>query len=571
MAQICTSYKNQLHLQNQHIKMRNILLFIFLSTFFSCQNDQTARQLLDQAELFIETQADSTRMLLDSIQTPDNLNDKLFARWCMLQGKTADKLHEDMPYVEQLTRALQWYTKHGTAEQQAWIGLYLGRSYAEDKLFVPATNAYSDALKTALDGHIYNVAGYICSYMGDLYTYMGQRTEKRRKTEEAAGYFKKAGNMRSYAFALRDIAKTYYMESSDSIALNYVLKADSIISKIGNITEINEITNNLGIIYEALGERDKAMQCYLKSIDTTDNAPNYLALSSLYYNNDMLDSARYYLRKANSPTSNQDTPIDCLYMGYLIEKDANETDKALNYLEQYIEVKDSLYNKEMQVDIIDAEKRHNLTILFKQNKELLLTKYLYIILFSISIIIALIVYLIYQTRDKNRLQKINDQQTALEQKQIKLRELELEIQQKNSRLEDTKDILIEVERTKIELNVLRSSIFQAALITKRIKKLCKNVTPYKEQTLTTKDWNSLTALINILYPNVALFIEKNPFNLTEKEIEICSLSFLQLDVKEEAILLDINPDSVSKRRLRTRQKLNLTNSDKSIYTFLTTL
>lgn len=552
-------------MQNQHIKMRNILLFIFLSTFFSCQNDQTARQLLDQAELFIETQADSTRMLLDSIQTPDNLNDKLFARWCMLQGKTADKLHEDMPYVEQLTRALQWYTKHGTAEQQAWIGLYLGRSYAEDKLFVPATNAYSDALKTALDGHIYNVAGYICSYMGDLYTYTGQTSEERRKFEEAADYFKKAGNMRSYAFALRDIAKTWVFEDSCSIALAYMVKADSIVTELNDSIGMASIANGFGNIYKKAKDLNKAKFFFTKSIALcpTEAAPNFLALSNLYYKNGLIDSARYFLKNSKSSTSNPYTHIDCLYMRYLIEKEACETNKALNYLEQYIETKNALYKKEMQVDIIDAEKRHNLTILFKQNKELLLAKYFYIILLCISIIITLIIYLLYQAKN-------NYQRKALEQKEIRLNELELEIQQKSSNIEDTIVLQAEAEKTQEELYALRSNIFQAASITKRIKKLCKNVIPNKEQTLTTKDWNSLNALINMLYPNVDLFMKKNPCNLTDTEKKICSLSFLQLEIKAEAILLNINPDSVSKYRLRTRQKLNLTNQDRSIYNFLLT-
>lgn len=546
--------------------MKNNLLFILLFVvFFSCRNNQTTHHLLDQAESFVETQPDSAQVLLDSIQTPDKLNDKLFARWCFLQSKTADKLHKDMPYVEQLSRALQWYTKHGTTKQQAWTGLYLGRSYAEDKLFIPATNAYSEALEIALNGHIYNVAGYICSYMGDLYTYTGQRSEERRKFEEAADYFKKAGNIRSYAFALRDISITYYLDNSSSTALNYILKADSIISEVGSIAEKAEIANNLGNIYEILGEKEKAKQYFLKSMvsDRTNIAPHYLALSSLYYYNDMLDSARYYLKKADCPTSNQDTPIDRLYMGYLIEKDAKDTDKALNYLEQYIEAKDSLYNKEMQVDIIDAEKRHNLTVLLKQYKDLEITEYFYIILLCISAIIILTIYLLYQAKN-------NYQRKALEQKEIKLNELELEIQQKSSSLEGTKDLQIEAKKTKEELCTLRRNTFQAASITKRIKKLCKNVTPDKEQKLTDKDWNSLIALIQMLYPNVATFIKENPYNLTDTEKKICYLSFLQLDVKAEAILLNITPNSVSKYRQRARQRLNLTNQDTTIYDHLIT-
>lgn len=52
------------------------------------------------------------------------------------------------------------------------------------------------------------------------------------------------------------------------------------------------------------------------------------------------------------------------------------------------------------------------------------------------------------------------------------------------------------------------------------------------------------------------------------EIETCYLSFLNISIKSEAILLGINPDSANKRRLRTRQALKLTNSKTSICEFI---
>lgn len=545
--------------------MKNSLLLTLFVIFFSCHNDRTIPLLLDRAESLIETQPDSAEIFLDSIQMPDKLNDKLFARWCFLQSKTADKLHKEMPYVEQLSRALQWYAKHGTAKQQAWTGLYLGRSYTEDKLFIPAINAYSDALEIAQNKHIYNVAGYICSYMADLYTYTGQRTEERRKFEEAADYFKKARNIRSYAFALRDIAQTWVFGDSCSIALNYMLKADSIITKLNDSIGMASIANGFGNIYKKTGDLNKARLYYIKSIAlyNTKSSPNFLALSNIYYRNGTIDSARYYLEKSKSLTTNPYTHIDRLYMGYLIEKDDNEKDKALNYLEQYIEAKDSLYDTEKQIDIIDAEKRHNLAVLSKQYKDLQLTEYFHITLLCISAIITLIIYLFYQAKN-------NYQRKVLEQKGILLNELELEIQQKNSSFENTEDLQTEAKRTKEELCALKQNIFQAASITKRIKKLCKNVTPDKDQKLTDKDWNSLIALIQMLYPNITTFIKENPYSLTDTEKKICYLSFLQLDVKAEAILLDIIPNSVSKYRLRTRQRLNLTNQDTSIHDYLLT-
>ena len=69
------------------------------------------------------------------------MNERQFARWCMLYCRAADKLFKDMLYTEQLDRALAWYEKiMGTAEQRAWMGLYLGRSYVKDKLFYPGND-----------------------------------------------------------------------------------------------------------------------------------------------------------------------------------------------------------------------------------------------------------------------------------------------------------------------------------------------------------------------------------------------------------------------------------------------
>lgn len=553
--------------------MRNILLFIlFIFLLFSCQGNRDIHNQLDRIEMYVETNADSARVLLDSIPMPDTMNDKLFAQWCMLEAKTADKLHEDMPYVEQLTRASNWYAKNGTKEQQAWIGLYLGRSYVEDKLFVPATKAYLDALEIALEDQKYNVAGYISSYMGDLYFYTGQTVEEQRKYEEAAYYFKKAGNTRSYAFALRDIAKALTFEDSCSVALEYMLMADSIITGMNDSIGMASISNGLGNIYYQTQDFTKAKKYFLESImyDTVNSAPSLSALSNMYLDNGLLDSARYYIKLAYRPTHNPFTLVALLYENYQIEKEYGNIEEALGYMEQYNTAKDSLYNEEMQVDIVDAEKRHHLSKLLKKNRDLNNAKYFYIILFSLSVIVGLSIYLIYLKRDKNRIKRINDQQTELDQKEVRLKELEKEISLKNSKLEDTKALEQEFEKTKQDLNALKSAKFNTEIIVKKLKRQCKKVTLDKEQAITSKDWNSLIALVNTFYPNVAAFIKNNTCSLTEKETEMCYLSFLQLDVKEESILLDINPESVSKRRLRTRQKLNLTNLETSIYEFLVT-
>ena len=561
--------------------MKRIYCFFVLGLCLlcACSGNRQVTEQLDRAEALLEAaHPDSAWALLDSLDTPDRWSDRPFARWCMLYCRTADKLYKDMLYTEQLTRALDWYKRHGSAEETAWMGLYLGRSYVEDKLFLPATNTYAEALALAEKEKLYNVAGYICSYMADLYAYTRQTTEERRKFEEAATYFQKAGNQRSYAFALRDIAKTWTFNDSLSLALNLMQKADSIIMLSNNRSEIGEIANGLGIVYESIGKIEIAKNYFSKSLkyDTANQAPTYLALSSLYYNQSIFDSARLYLEKVTYSTSNPYTAIDRLYLGYLIEKETGNIEKSLNYLEQYHEKKDSLYDSEKQVDIIDAEKRHNVVLLLEQNKKLTQER----IFITIATIITIcVLILIYQKKVRKHILEINHKQLLLEKEKYRhdkeekgmeerISQLTKEIEQKREAYNDTVKNKKTISKLHKDLNTLRYEKFRQSDLYNQIKEQCRTVKPDKEQKLTEKDWFNLIRLVNIVFPNVGAFIGNNTLGLTKADVEMCYLSFFDLSLSEEAILLGISTASVNKRRSRTRQKLSPDKKEIDIKTFI---
>lgn len=81
--------------------------------------------LLAMAERLVQEDADSAARLPDSISAPDELSDKDFALWCMLQGRAVDKLHTFLPAPYQYRRAAKWYSAYGTPEEQAQILLYI--------------------------------------------------------------------------------------------------------------------------------------------------------------------------------------------------------------------------------------------------------------------------------------------------------------------------------------------------------------------------------------------------------------------------------------------------------------
>lgn len=561
--------------------MKNILyLLFFLITFFTgCRNESTERQLINDAEALLETKPDSAYLLLDSITMADNLSDKLLARWCMLYGKAADKVFKDMPYVSQLLRARTWYEKHGTTYEQAQIGLFLGRSYVEDREYMKAMDAYTQALEVAERAKEYNVAGYISSYMGDLYDLKGFFQETLDKYNQSADYFLKADNKRSYALALKFMSQTLAFEDSCSLALDYLLKADSIVISIQDSDAMSTIANGLGNVYRMLGDTEKAEMYLLKSleVDSLEMGPSYLALSELYMNMGDLDKARSCLEKSRKmPITNPYTPISSLYTEYEIEKKYGNTELALSILEQYVKQVDSVYNATINLDVLDAEKRYNHVLLLNENARLHNNNLIALIIIVVIVCIGLLLYIVvlYYNNRKNKM--LYDQEVKLKENEERISTLSYELEKKKkeiilqesiqdseSKLSSLKEGIVNIEK---ELNLLKEEKIKNAIIVKKIIKLSsKIVAGNKEPLLTNRDWRSFMELINQTYRSFDKFVSDNPYGLTPTEIQYCYLSFLKFDISSEAILLNINPESISKRRLRIRQKLGYAGSEVSFY------
>ena len=561
--------------------MRHLLILIsLLSTlsFIGCRDESDAIYLIDRAESLLKSDPDSSHILLDSIAVPDNLSDKLLARWCMLSGKVADTLYTDLPYVQQLLRAQAYYKSHGTKQEQAKIGLYLGRSYVEDKENEKAMKVYLQALDIALRSEDYNQAGYICSYMGDLYDFEGNYLLGKDKYKEAESYFRKAGNMRSSAFALRDVGRMYAFSDSLDIALIFLLKADTIIVEVGDSSDIGTIYNGIGNIYNMLGNKELAKLYLWKNVNMSDfdDAPSYRTLAGIYIEEGDFKNARICLEKA----INDMTRFSVLYGYSLLEKAEGNWEKAWFYLDEYNSASDSILTIRNRENIIKIEKEYEHLKISLENMRLKSDKQKYFIYWVISVSILLILLWVFQIRIDRKNKRLLKQEIDLSNKsnelfrlrdnlrnkQDRLEALSIQLSEKNEKLNelDSREKLEkEYEQIKKEEETLvlriaerRKDLFLSSAIAKKVIKLSQKVVPGATKSpLSEKDWQNIITQVNEVYPFLADRLAA--FNLSAAELRYCYLSLLGLDSIGESILLHIQPDSVNKRRQRVRQRLGI--------------
>ena len=565
--------------------MRHLLILIsLLSTlsFIGCRDESDAIYLIDRAESLLKSDPDSSHILLDSIAVPDNLSDKLLARWCMLSGKVADTLYTDLPYVQQLLRAQAYYKSHGTKQERAKIGLYLGRSYVEDKENEKAMKVYLQALDIALRSEDYNQAGYICSYMGDLYDFEGNYLLGKDKYKEAESYFRKAGNMRSSAFALRDVGRMYAFSDSLDIALIFLLKADTIIVEVGDSSDIGTIYNGIGNIYNMLGNKELAKLYLWKNVNMSDfdDAPSYRTLAGIYIEEGDFKNARICLEKASVPSFNDVTRFSVLYGYSLLEKAEGNWEKAWFYLDEYNSASDSILTIRNRENIIKIEKEYEHLKISLENMRLKSDKQKYFIYWVISVSILLILLWVFQIRIDRKNKRLLKQEIDLSNKsnelfrlrdnlrnkQDRLEALSIQLSEKNEKLNelDSREKLEkEYEQIKKEEETLvlriaerRKDLFLSSAIAKKVIKLSQKVVPGATKSpLSEKDWQNIITQVNEVYPFLADRLAA--FNLSAAELRYCYLSLLGLDSIGESILLHIQPDSVNKRRQRVRQRLGI--------------
>lgn len=565
--------------------MRHLLILIsLLSTlsFIGCRDESDATYLIDHAESLLKSDPDSSLILLDSIAVPDNLSDKLLARWCMLYGRVADTLYTDLPYIQQLLRAQAYYEDHGTKQEQAKIGLYLGRSYVEDKENEKAMKVYLQALDIALRCEDYNQAGYICSYMGDLYDFEGDYLLGKDKYKEAESYFRKAGNMRSSAFALQDIGRMYAFSDSLDIALTFLLKADTIIVEVGDSSDIGTIYNGIGNIYNMLDNKELAKLYLWKDINMSDfdDAPSYRTLAGIYIEEGDFKNARICLEKASVPSFNDMTRFSVLYGYSLLEKAEGNWEKAWFYLDEYNSASDSILTIRNRENIIKMEKEYEHLKISLENMRLRSDKQTYLIYLIISVSILLILLWVFQIRIDRKNKRLLKQEIDLSNKsnelfrlrdnlrikQDRLEALSIQLSEKNEKLNelDSREKLEkEYEQIKKEEETLvlriaerRKDLFLSSAIAKKVIKLSQKVVPGATKSpLSEKDWQNMITQVNEVYPFLADRLAA--FNLSAAELRYCYLSLLGLDSIGESILLHIQPDSVNKRRQRVRQRLGI--------------
>ncbi|WP_071145524.1 tetratricopeptide repeat protein [Bacteroides ihuae] len=557
--------------------LSNILILLFTFLCIGCKHQPSKiSPTLRTAERLINTDPDSASSILKRLSSPEKLDDETFAHWCMLSGKVTDKINTPILPTFHLDRALKWYENNGTQEEQAQMKLYLGRSYVADGNYDKAMAIYIDALEIAEKNKLDNLGGYINCYMGDLYEQKYMQKQAIDKYKTGANKFKTANNVRSYACALRDVGREYALMDSLSHALKVMQKADSIAIRLDDDNVKSSITNSLGNIYQMQHEYSKAKACFIKALEQgKDKMPDRMALVKLYIETDSISQAYDLLEEA--PQNDPTYTFTIKYFYSQIYEAKGNYKKALENLQEYTEITDSIVYADNQSKILEIETKYNVLKAQSEIDDLKIAKQKYIIILTVSIAFTLLILLSYHIYRKQATSKIQKQQEELNQTKFKLLDLSLELEKKRNQLETAKAKNENVDKLQEEITdlslkhkKLQNNILTNSAIYKKLLQLAKQNMPGNDKPLITDNlWQLIMDAITVAYPNLEKLVYDLCPDLSPQEWQYCCFYMFNYDSSDEAKLLNISPSSARTKHLRLRQRLNITLEPKTtLYEYL---
>ena len=552
---------------NRDRQMKNStgIIIISILVLSGCNKQSMSDSLLNEVEKVIAVNPDSASNLLKSISSPEKLDDKTFARWCMLSGKITDEIFTTILPTYQLERAYDWYSSHGSPDEQVQILIYLGRSYFADGDYDKAMSIYTNALDIAEKNKFNNLIGYIYDYIGDLYREKFMRTEAIKRYEAAAECFKKENNTDSYACALRDVGREYAEMDSLSHALHILIVADSVANKTKNIEVTASINNALGNIYAMQNKYDKAEKYLLKALLTgREKMPDYVALIDLYTTSGSINKAKELLSKI--PQDNPQYTCSIKYLYYQIYNAEENYKEALVNLEEYVNMVDSIVYADSQSKILDIESKYNHLKISKEVDRLKIKQQSYIIISIICIITLLLItigYLLYRKKAKEKIQRQRDELYLIK---TNLLNVSLELEKKKRLLDTSKEkneyynkMQEEIILLTANYKELQNKSLENSPLFKELTHLTTQNKPRNNRSLITDEqWKLITDEITHIYPNLHRYIYSLCPDLQIQDFMYCCLYMYGFDTNAEAQLINITVDSVRKKRLRLRQKLGIT-------------
>ena len=587
------------------------LIISIIISLISCthnKNYPTAFQPeLAKAEAMMYRYPDSALHILQGIQPDIPSENEQYATWALLmtQAQYKNQIEQSDSLIN---IAYSYFTKHDNAQRKALALYYKGILRHESHHAEDALSFYLEAATEIEKTNDYQLGFLINSEVGLMYLY-------RKLNDYAMEYFEKAhhnaelSNNQTYiAFSFIYIARAFSQKKQYNKAIEYYEKA----IKIGQVnnypTILASAMNETSFLFLKTGENKKALQYAKDCIKIKKTDQRIFSLGDTYRYLKMYDSAYFYLNQA-CLSPNIHTARSAYQALYYISQEEKDYKKAVEYSNKLWFYQDSIGKTDRNKALIEMQEKYDQQKIINENnlsqiKKDRIIRNVLIALIILSFIIAITNYL-YQRKIVSQKQEISEKEEKIRYFTMKIHENETLINRNKMRIEELtiqmegsleikeqwkeqnkirQEIQQQNEMLKLENNKLQNHISNYAQSLKEKSKeleamehlseenqylhkreafLCNQLIKQTElfnklkttKYIDNKLWQEIKEKIDLLFDNYTKRLCHQIPSLTDGDIQICCLIKLRFSNGDIANMLAISPTSVSKRKLRLKERI----------------
>lgn len=587
------------------------LIISIITSLISCTHNKnyttTFQPELAKAEAIMYRYPDSALHILQGIQ-PDNPSDnEQYATWALLmtQAQYKNQIEQSDSLIN---IAYSYFINQDNAQRKALALYYKGILCHESHHAEDALSFYLEATTEIEKTNDYQLGFLINSEIGLMYLY-------RKLNDYAMEYFEKAhhnaelSNNQTYiAFSFIYIARAFSQKKQYNKAIEYYEKA----IKIGQVnnypTILASAMNETSFLFLKTGDNKKALQYAKDCIKIKKTDQRIFSLGDTYRYLKMYDSAYFYLNQA-CLSPNIHTARSAYQALYYISQEEKDYKKAVEYSNKLWFYQDSIGKTDRNKALIEMQEKYDQQKIINENnlsqiKKDRIIRNVLIALIILSFIIPITNYL-YQRKIVSQKQeilekeekiryftmKIHENETLINRNKMRIEELTIQMEGSQEIKEQWKEqnkirqeIQQQNEMLKLENNKLQNHISNYAQSLKEKSKeleamehlseenqylhkreafLCNqliNQTELFNKLKTTKYiddqlWQEIKEKIDLLFDNYTKRLYHQIPSLTDGDIQICCLIKLRFSNGDIANMLAISPTSVSKRKLRLKERI----------------
>ncbi|HFA51379.1 MAG TPA: tetratricopeptide repeat protein [Bacteroidetes bacterium] len=414
--------------------------------------------------------------------------------------------------------------------------------------------------------------GLATTSISHCYKDMDKMEKSKAYLHKALGILDRDSFPNRHASILNSLGNIYNREEKPDSALYYFTESLAMYESMGNLISAGVIHNNLGTLFLDKGEWEKSYLHLKKAYDidfevgienTGDHAYILKDLGRYYATRNMPRKAEQFfleglqLAQKYKVARLEESLLDELYLFY---KNTEQYQKALGFHEQYLDHINKTKGLETEKQIArleakyESEKKEREIAQLKMQGEIQASRahVLQVGILALIAIASLIIFgILYKKRNEKKLFSIK--QKMLEQEK---KELDKELEYKTKQL--TSHALHMVQKNKV-LQELKSNIQEAAKnpgtdIKKTLRSIVRRINLNIQS---DEDWETFKLYFEQTNQNFYKNLAAINKDLTPTELKLCALIKLNMNIKETASVLNIEPSSVKTARHRIRKKLNL--------------